>query len=277
MKFTKMEGLGNDYVYVDCTKENLNNPKEIAIKVSDRHFGIGSDGLILIKPSNVADFQMEMYNADGSQGEMCGNGIRCVGKFVHDKGLTDKTVVTVETLAGIKTLELNLINNIVETVRVNMGAPILKPELIPINTDGDNFIDLPITVNNKEYKVTGISMGNPHIVTYVENISELNLEEIGPYFENHELFPNRINTEFVEIVNNTFCKMRVWERGSGETFACGTGTCAVVVSNVLNGLTSNKTEVELLGGNLFIEWDQENNLVYMTGPAKFVFDGEINL
>lgn len=277
MKFTKMEGLGNDYVYVDCTKENLNNPKEIAIKVSDRHFGIGSDGLILIKPSNMADFQMEMYNADGSQGEMCGNGIRCVGKFVHDKGLTNKTVVTVETLAGIKTLELNLINNIVETVRVNMGAPILKPELIPINADGDNFINLPITVNNKEYKVTGISMGNPHIVTYVENISELNLEEIGPYFENHELFPNRINTEFVEIVNNTFCKMRVWERGSGETFACGTGTCAVVVSNVLNGLTSNKTEVELLGGNLFIEWDQENNLVYMTGPAKFVFDGEINL
>ncbi len=274
MKFTKMEGLGNDYVYVDCTQVDLDNPSEIAIKVSDRHFGIGSDGLILIKKSNVADFQMVMYNADGSQGEMCGNGIRCVGKFVHDKGLTDKDVVTIETLAGIKTLQLNLVNNIVETVRVNMGPPILTPKDIPMDVDGDDFIGKDLVVNGKTYNCTGVSMGNPHIVTFVDNVANFPVEEVGKHFEVHKVFPNRTNTEFVEIVNKKFAKMRVWERGSGETFACGTGTCATVVASALNGLTEDTVEVELLGGNLLIEWNREENNVYMTGPAKFVFDGE---
>ncbi len=274
MKFTKMEGLGNDYVYVDCTKTLLDNPREIAIKVSDRHFGIGSDGLILIKNSDVADFQMEMYNADGSQGEMCGNGIRCVGKFVHDKGLTNKDIVTVETLAGIKTLQLNLVNNLVETVRVNMGPPILTPKDIPMDVEGDSFIGKDLVVDGTTYNCTAVSMGNPHVVTFVDDVSNFPVEQVGKLFESHKVFPNRTNTEFVEIVNRKFAKMRVWERGSGETFACGTGTCATVVASSLNGLTDDTVEVELLGGNLLIEWNKEENNVYMTGPAKFVFDGE---
>lgn len=272
-----MEGLGNDYVYVDCTKDELKNPQEIAIKVSDRHFGIGSDGLILIKSSDVADFKMDMYNADGSQSEMCGNGIRCVGKFVYDKALTSKTEFTVETLGGIKTLWLTIENNQAVMVKVDMGEPILKPSLIPVCSNNEQFIDEEITVDGETYNITCVSMGNPHAITYVDSTDDLDLQKIGPSFENHPLFPNRINTEFVQIVNENYCKMRVWERGSGETFACGTGTCATVVSNVLNGLTNAKCEVELLGGNLFIEWNKLNNRVYMTGPAKIVFEGEINL
>lgn len=275
MKFTKMEGLGNDYVYVDCTQEDLNNPNEVAIKVSDRHFGIGSDGLILIKKSAVADFKMDMYNADGSQGEMCGNGIRCVGKFVHDKGLTSKTEITIETLAGIKTLWLTLEAGKTKNIRVDMGEPILKPTLIPIRSNLEQFVNESIEVNGEMYNATGVSMGNPHVVLYVDSTNDLPIEKLGPHFENHPLFPNRINTEFVQIISDTYCKMRVWERGAGETFACGTGTCATVVSNVLNGLTQPKCEVELLGGNLFIEWDRLSNRVYMTGPAEFVFEGEI--
>lgn len=278
MKFTKMHGLGNDYVYVNCFEEKIENPSEVAKFVSDRHTGIGSDGLIMINPSKVADFEMEMYNADGSRGEMCGNGIRCVGKYVYDYGLTDKTSISVETLGGIKYLDLTVENGKVALVRVDMGKPILKPELIPIVMDADNaetVIDSPIVVDGNEYHMTGVSMGNPHTVVYWDGIDNMDIEEIGPKFENHERFPKRINTEFVEVLDRQTAKMRVWERGSGETQACGTGACAVAVACILNGLTENKVTVKLLGGDLQIEWDREADKVYMTGPATTVFDGII--
>ena len=273
MEFTKMQGLGNDYVYVNCFKETVKNPSEVAIKVSDRHFGIGSDGLILIKPSDVADFEMEMYNADGSRGEMCGNGIRCVAKYVYDYGLTDKTNISVETLAGIKYLDLTIEHGKVALVKVDMGTPILKPELIPIIAEGDTVIDEPIMVGGKEYRMTGVSMGNPHDIVFIDDVKNLDIEKIGPLFEIHERFPNRINTEFVKVLDRKTVEMRVWERGSGETLACGTGACAVAVACILNGLTENTVTVKLLGGNLKIEWDREKNTVYMTGPAAVSFDG----
>ena len=273
MEFTKMQGLGNDYVYVNCFKEKIENPSEMAVKVSDRHFGIGSDGLILIKPSEVADFEMEMYNADGSRGEMCGNGIRCVAKYVYDYGLTDKTSISVETLGGIKYLDLTVEHGKVTLVKVDMGTPILKPELIPIVAKGETVIDEPIMVGGKEYHMTGVSMGNPHDVVFMDDIKNLEIEKIGPLFENHERFPNRINTEFVNVLDRHTAQMRVWERGSGETLACGTGACAVAVACILNGLTENTVTVKLLGGNLQIEWDREKNTVYMTGPAEVSFDG----
>ena len=273
MEFTKMQGLGNDYVYVNCFKEKIENPSEMAVKVSDRHFGIGSDGLILIKPSEVADFEMEMYNADGSRGEMCGNGIRCVAKYVYDYGLTDKTSISVETLGGIKYLDLTVEHGKVTLVKVDMGTPILKPELIPIIAKGETVIDEPIMVRGKEYHMTGVSMGNPHDVVFMDDIKNLEIEKIGPLFENHERFPNRINTEFVNVIDRHTAQMRVWERGSGETLACGTGACAVAVACILNGLTENTVTVKLLGGDLQIEWDREKNTVYMTGPAEVSFDG----
>ena len=273
MEFTKMQGLGNDYVYVNCFKEKIENPSEMAVKVSDRHFGIGSDGLILIKPSEVADFEMEMYNADGSRGEMCGNGIRCVAKYVYDYGLTDKTSISVETLGGIKYLDLTVEHGKVTLVKVDMGTPILKPELIPIVAKGETVIDEPIMVGGKEYHMTGVSMGNPHDVVFMDDIKNLEIEKIGPLFENHERFPNRINTEFVNVIDRHTAQMRVWERGSGETLACGTGACAVAVVCILNGLTENTVTVKLLGGDLQIEWDREKNTVYMTGPAEVSFDG----
>ena len=273
MEFTKMQGLGNDYVYVNCFKEKIENPSEMAVKVSDRHFGIGSDGLILIKPSEVADFEMEMYNADGSRGEMCGNGIRCVAKYVYDYGLTDKTSISVETLGGIKYLDLTVEHGKVTLVKVDMGTPILKPELIPIVAKGENVIDEPIMVGGKEYHMTGVSMGNPHDVVFMDDIKNLEIEKIGPLFENHERFPNRINTEFVNVIDRHTAQMRVWERGSGETLACGTGACAVAVACILNELTENTVTVKLLGGDLQIEWDREKNTVYMTGPAEVSFDG----
>lgn len=273
MEFTKMQGLGNDYVYVNCFKEKIENPSEMAVKVSDRHFGIGSDGLILIKPSEVADFEMEMYNADGSRGEMCGNGIRCVAKYVYDYGLTDKTSISVETLGGIKYLDLTIEHGKVTLVKVDMGTPILKPELIPIVAKGETVIDEPIMVGGKEYHMTGVSMGNPHDVVFMDDIKNLEIEKIGPLFENHERFPNRINTEFVNVIDRHTAQMRVWERGSGETLACGTGACAVAVACILNGLTENTVTVKLLGGDLRIEWDREKNTVYMTGPAEVSFDG----
>lgn len=273
MEFTKMQGLGNDYVYVNCFKEKIENPSEMAVKVSDRHFGIGSDGLILIKPSEVADFEMEMYNADGSRGEMCGNGIRCVAKYVYDYGLTDKTSISVETLGGIKYLDLTVEHGKVTLVKVDMGTPILKPELIPIVAKGETVIDEPIRVGGKEYHMTGVSMGNPHDVVFMDDIKNLEIEKIGPLFENHERFPNRINTEFVNVIDRHTAQMRVWERGSGETLACGTGACAVAVACILNGLTENTVTVKLLGGDLRIEWDREKNTVYMTGPAEVSFDG----
>lgn len=277
MKFTKMQGCGNDYVYVNCFKETVEDPKSIAIKVSDRHFGIGSDGLILIKPSEVADFRMDMYNADGSQSEMCGNGIRCVAKYVYDYGLTDKTSISVETLAGIKYLDLKIEDGKAVMITVNMGSPELIAERVPVKSDKEKVIDEPILVDGQEYRMTCISMGNPHCIVFVEDTKNFPLEEVGPLFESHEVFPNRVNAEFVQILNRKTVNMRVWERGSGETLACGTGTCATVVASCLNGHTEDEVTVHLLGGDLFIKWDREANLVYMTGPAKVVFDGEIEL
>ena len=277
MKFTKMEGLGNDYVYVNCFKETVEDPKSVAIKVSDRHFGIGSDGLILIKPSEVADFRMDMYNADGSQSEMCGNGIRCVAKYVYDYGLTDKTSISVETLAGIKYLDLQIENEKAVQITVNMGSPELIAEKVPVKSDKEKVIDEPIVVGGKEYRMTCVSMGNPHCIIFVEDTKNFPLEEVGPLFESHEVFPNRVNAEFVQVLDDKTLNMRVWERGSGETLACGTGTCATVVASCLNGHTGDDVTVHLLGGDLHIKWDREENLVYMTGPAKVVFDGEIQL
>ena len=277
MKFTKMHGLGNDYVYVNCFEEKIDNPPAVARFVSDRHFGIGSDGLIMINPSKTADFEMEMYNADGSRGEMCGNGIRCVAKYVYDYGLTDKTQISVETLGGIKYLDLTVEDGKVSLVKVDMGKPKLEADLIPIISEREQVIDEPIEVDGKEYHMTGVSMGNPHAVIYVDDVKGLDLEKIGPKFENHERFPKRINTEFVHCIDRQTVEMRVWERGSGETLACGTGACAVAVASILNGYTEREVEIRLLGGNLQIEWNEEDNHVYMTGPATVVFDGEIEL
>lgn len=277
MKFTKMQGLGNDYVYVNCFEEKIENPSELAVKVSDRHFGIGSDGLILIRPSEVADFRMSMFNADGSESEMCGNGIRCVGKYVYDYGLTDKTEVSVETLAGIKYLKFLIKDGKVDMVTVNMGEPILKPELVPVVGEGDAVIDSPIEVDGKEYKMTCVSMGNPHSVVFVDDVDNFPLHEVGPLFEHHKAFPRRVNAEFCQVIDRTHAKMRVWERGTGETLACGTGTCATAVACILNGKTEDEVTITLLGGDLIIRWDREKNVIYMTGPARVVFDGEIDV
>ncbi len=277
MKFTKMHGIGNDYVYVNCFHETVGNPSEVAIKVSDRHFGIGSDGLILIKPSEKADFEMEMYNADGSQGAMCGNGIRCVAKYVYDYGLTDKTSISVDTKSGVKYLELTVEEGKVREVRVNMGSPELQTEKIPMIYPMDKVISQPLNVHEQIYEVTAVSMGNPHAVVYLDDVKNLKIEEAGPYFEKHRAFPESVNTEFVRVIDRNTVEMRVWERGSGETLACGTGACAVTVASVLNGYTEEEVTVKLLGGDLKIFWDREKNLVYMTGPAAVVFDGEIQL
>lgn len=274
MKFTKMEGCGNDYVYVNGFDTKIDNPNKLAEIVSNRNFGIGSDGLIVINPSEVADFRMNMYNADGSEGKMCGNGIRCVAKFVYDYKMTDKTTITVETLSGIKTLELNVEDDKVKTVKVNMGSPILESEQIPVVSDKEKVIDEKIDINGEEYRITCVSMGNPHAITFVDNTDELDIENIGPMFENNSIFPEQVNTEFIQIVNRDVIKMRVWERGSGETLACGTGACASVIACVLNGKTNDKVTVKLLGGDLFIEYDREANTVYMTGPARITFTGE---
>ncbi len=273
LRFAKMEGLGNDYVYVEEFGKPMKNAPEISRLVSDRHFGVGSDGLILIGNSNIADFRMRMFNADGSEGEMCGNGIRCVGKYVYDHGLTLKTSLTVETLAGIRNLNLVLSGYRVKSVRVGMGEAILDPKKIPLNAKGKDFINQEIIVDGQTYHGTAVSMGNPHLVIPVETVDGLDLEAIGPSFEHHELFPNRVNTEFVQIISKKEVRMRVWERGSGETLACGTGACATAVACALNGWTDRKVTVHLLGGDLLIEWDKDNT-VYMTGPATHVFDGE---
>lgn len=275
MKFTKMEGLGNDYIYINCFQEDVDNPKELAVQLSDRHFGIGSDGLILIKPSSVADFCMDMYNADGSQAEMCGNGIRCVGKYVYDHGLTSRTRISIETLAGIKYLDLNVEDQKVVSVTVDMGMPILNPADIPVTLDREQAVDVPIVINDCEYRMTCVSVGNPHAVVFVDHVQEFPLSTIGPLFECHRVFPNRINTEFVEIINDSEVNMRVWERGSGETLACGTGACASTVACVLNQKTKEEITLHLLGGDLKVRWDREENKVYMTGPARMVFEGEI--
>ena len=279
MKFTKMHGLGNDYVYVNCFEEKIDNPPAVARFVSDRHFGIGSDGLIMINPSKTADFEMEMYNADGSRGEMCGNGIRCVAKYVYDYGLTDKTQISVETLGGIKYLDLTVEDGKVSLVKVDMGKPELEADLIPIISEREQVIDEPIEVDGKEYHMTGVSMGNPHAVVYIDDVKGLDIEKIGPLFETHPCFPDRVNTEFSRVLDDHTVEMRVWERGAGETLACGTGACAVAVASILNGyvVKDQPVTIKLLGGDLEIFWDQQKNTVFMTGPAEVVFDGEIKL
>ena len=276
MKFTKMHGIGNDYVYMDCTRERLENPGEIARLVSDRHKGLGSDGLILIQSSDEADFEMAMYNADGSYGKMCGNGIRCVAKYVYDNGLTDKTEISVISGGAVKYLKLTVENGKVKKVRVNMGEPILKPSEIPVVGEGDKLVAAPIVVDNQVYEMTCVSMGNPHAVVFMDGVDDLKIEEIGPKFEQHERFPDRVNTEFVERMDRKNLKMRVWERGSGETRACGTGACATAVAAILNGYAERDVTVHLLGGDLEISWDETDNCVYMTGPAATVFTGEFD-
>lgn len=297
MKFTKMHGCGNDYIYINGFAEKISQEEkpELVWRLSDRHFGIGGDGVIFINPSREADFEMEMYNADGSRAEMCGNGIRCVAKYVYDKGLTDQTDISVISCGQTKYLQLFLKEGKVDSVRVNMGAPELAAEKIPVVVESmpgicavenvgrdidkmesnDCAIDVPITVQGKEYKMTCVSMGNPHAVVFIDDVTNLEIDRIGPYFENHERFPKRINTEFVKILDRQTVQMRVWERGTGETLACGTGCCATVVACILNGLTDNEVTVKLLGGEIGITWDREANLVYMTGPATTVFEGEI--
>ena len=290
INFIKMEGCGNDYVYIDGTSLDIpyEDKPELVRRLSDRHFGIGGDGVIFINRSQIADFEMEMYNADGSRGEMCGNGIRCVGKFVYDNGMTDRTEITVESFKKIKYLTLYPRNGLVERVKVNMGPAVLEASEIPVRFPGEDLrtlepgdgttvsnavVNAPLTVDGNTYYVTCVSMGNPHAVLVVDNTDELPLAQIGPGFENHENFPNRINTEFIQILDREHIKLRVWERGSGETLACGTGCCAAGVACVLSGLTSERIFVDVLGGRLEIEWDRKNNNVWMTGPARTVFEG----
>ena len=279
IKFTKMHGCGNDYVYINGFTEHIpqEDKPEIVRYISDRHFGIGSDGAIFINPTPDADFEMEMYNADGTRSEMCGNGMRCVGKYVYDYGLTDKTEFSVVSAGKIKYLTLIVEEGKAVQIRVNMGSPILTPAEIPVVAEGEKVIKEPIKVLDKTYEMTCVSMGNPHAVVFVEDTEAFPVTEIGPYFENHEKFPNRTNTEFVQVVDKNHIKMRVYERGTGETLACGTGCCASAVACVLNGLTDTEVDVEVLGGVVHIEWDREENLIYMTGPATTVFDGEIDI
>lgn len=277
MKFTKMHGTGNDYIYVNGLVETIENPAEFAIQYSDRHKGIGSDGLVMILASETCDFRMRMFNADGSESEMCGNASRCIGKYVYDKGLTNKTTLTLETLAGVKALQLFIgADQKVEKVTVDMGEPILDAALIPVTSDKNRVINEPLAFNSEiQYNITTVSMGNPHAVIFTSDILQLDLPKIGPVIENATIFPRRTNTEFIEVLTKNHVKMRVWERGSGETMACGTGACASVVAGVLNGLISRRTTVELLGGELTIEWKEEDNHVYLTGGATTVFEGEI--
>ena len=276
LKFIKMHGLGNDYVYMNAIDQEINDRSELAKYVSDRHFGIGSDGLILICPSDKADFRMQMFNSDGSEAEMCGNGIRCVGKFVYDNGLTNKTVVSVETLAGIKILNLNVVDGKVETVRVDMGEPILDAKDIPVVSDEHPVKNLKLKAEDREFRFTCVSMGNPHAITFIEdNVKEFDVEKYGKVLEVDSAFPKKANIEFVNVIDDKSLKMRVWERGAGETMACGTGACGVAVASFLNGYTKRKVEIELLGGKLNIEWNEEDNHIYMTGPATTVYTGEI--
>lgn len=278
MKFTKMHGIGNDYIYVNCFEEKVDNPEKVSIYVSDRRKGIGSDGLVLIMPSDKADFRMRIFNADGSEAMMCGNATRCIGKYVYDKGLTDKTEITLETNSGIKYLTLFQENGKVEFVEVDMGKAILTPKDIPVNSDKERFISEPVEVDGKEYKITCVSMGNPHAIVYMDDIKDLELEKIGPSFENHKLFPDRINTEFIEVIDSHTLNMRVWERGSGETFACGTGACASVVASVLNGYCNHDEEVtvHLRGGDLKITWNSDGTVI-MKGPAALICDGDVDV
>lgn len=279
MKFTKMHGIGNDYVYVNCFQEKVENPAAVARFVSDRHFGIGSDGLILIKPSEIADCEMDMYNMDGSRSAMCGNGVRCVAKYAYDYGIVNKTSISVATGSGVKYLDLFLKNGKVDTVKVNMGSPELTAARVPFVSEKEQAVDEIFEVDGKEYRITAVSMGNPHGIVFMDEVSNLEIEKIGPKFENHPRFPERVNAEFVKVIDRRTVSMRVWERGSGETLACGTGACAVAVASILNGYVDGDAPVtvKLLGGDLEIFWDRDANLVYMTGSATTVFDGEIDI
>ena len=285
MKFNKMQGCGNDYIYVNGFEEKISTDAkpELVRKLSDRHFGIGGDGVIFINPSDIADFEMEMYNADGSRSQMCGNGIRCVAKYVYDNKMTSSTSISIESAGKIKYIEMTTENDKVSKVRVNMGEPILKATDIPVVSDNEQVIDEEIEVNGSKYRMTCVSMGNPHAIVFVDDgtnlmdLKEFQIEKIGPYFENHKRFPERTNTEFVKIIDRNHVEMRVWERGTGETLACGTGCCATTVACIMNGLTDNSVTVKLLGGELLCEWDRENNLVYMTGPAVSVFEGYVEI
>ena len=276
MKFTKMHGIGNDYIYFNCLDNDIKDPNGLSIALSDRHFGVGGDGIVMIMRSEIADFRMRMFNADGSEGKMCGNATRCIGKYVYEKGLTDKTEFTLETLGGIKVLKLNVSDGKVISVTVDMGKAILKPADIPVLLDGDCIVSKKTILAGKEHEITCVSMGNPHCVIFTKDIDNLNLEKIGPDYENDPIFPERVNTEFVEIIDNKTLKMRVWERGSGETWACGTGASAVCVAAVLNGICDYDTDVlvKLRGGDLTINYKKDGTM-YMTGPATFVFDGEL--
>ncbi len=274
LRFTKMQGIGNDYVYVNGFEEQVDDPGSLARRISDRHFGVGSDGLVLILPLKTADVRMSMFNADGSESEMCGNAVRCVGKYVHDHGIASKSLVHVETGAGVKAVRLLFDEaGAVFGATVDMGEPVLAPARIPVRAGGDthSFVSRPVEVDGQIYAVTAVSMGNPHAVVFMDGIDALDLPRIGPKFEHHKLFPNRTNTEFVEIVSRSKLRMRVWERGAGETLACGTGACAVAVASVLNGHTGRRVEIELKGGTLDIHWDENSKHVYMTGGAVTVF------
>lgn len=275
LKFTKMQGLGNDYVYIDAIHQKIEDVSSLAKIVSNRNWGIGSDGLILIDKSTIADFKMRMFNPDGSESEMCGNGIRCVGKFAYDKGLTNKEQITIETLAGIKKLELNVENEKVETITVDMGEPILKAKEIPVISNEKPVKNLKIKALDRVFLATCVSMGNPHTVIVVEDVEKFDVARYGKEIEKDEKFPNKTNVEFIEVEDRGCIKMRVWERGTGETLACGTGACGSVVAGAINGIINRKANVELLGGNLQIEWKEEDNHVYMTGPAVTVFEGEL--
>ena len=275
LEFTKMHGIGNDYVYVNVLNQTVADPAALARRVSDRHFGIGSDGLVLIRPSAVADFMMDMYNSDGSQGRMCGNAIRCVAKYVYERGLTSKKKLDIETLSGVKTLTLQVAGGEVAQVTVNMGRPVFDPARIPVRWHDSRMVEEPIAVAGRLYKLTCVSMGNPHAVTFMDQVENLDLQHLGPSFENHSLFPDRINTEFVQVADRQTLRMRVWERGSGETLACGTGACAALAAAVVTGRSDRRVVVRLNGGELQIEWDEERDEILMTGPAAFVFDGWI--
>ena len=277
MRFTKMQGIGNDYVYINCFRETVEDPAALAVRVSDRHFGIGSDGLILIKPSQTADFEMDMYNADGSRGKMCGNGIRCVARYVYDYGLTDKTEFTVATGSGIKHLQLTLKEGQVSAVTVDMGSPVLEADQIPAAIPDSPVVNRPVRIGGKEYRITCVSMGNPHCIVPVDDPDSFPVETIGPLFETDPMFPDRVNTEFIRVLDRHTVRMRVWERGSGETLACGTGACAVAAACILNGWTEDHVTVRLLGGDLDIFWNRQENTILMTGPAQRVFDGELYL
>lgn len=275
LKFTKMHGAGNDYIYMNGFVQEIENPSALAIRLSNRNFGIGSDGLVLILPSENSDFRMQMFNSDGSEAEMCGNASRCVGKYVYDNGLTTKKEIALETKAGVKYITLLEGDEKARKVTVDMGEPILDPEQIPVKVDKEPVLNFPLDIDGKTWEISCVSMGNPHAVVFTTGIKELDLPVIGPKFEKHPIFPRKTNTEFIEVVDRKTLNMRVWERGAGETLACGTGACAAAVAAILNGYCDRKITIHLIGGDLEIEWDEQNNHVYMTGEAVTVFEGEI--